>query len=313
MKLNIKCLIIPLLFLLLFKIQAQSVNPQTQESIFGTAKKNPFIFTGAIYYLPEGTNRLPDFSKLKPVGKIYTEVLNITPRRFDQGFPGVTDRFEWFAIDYKGKIYIPEDGTYNFSLLSDDGAKLIIDGKIIIDNDGIHPPMEKTGSIYLKKGIHGIEVLYFQGPRWEVALVLSVIKNGKKEIFDMKNFALVKMEETKKVTSLIMSSAVLFDFDSFQLKPDAKAILDTVADFLKDYSYTKIVVEGHTDNIGSEDYNLRLSKKRAESVAGYLVKKGIPDNKIETIGYGESRPKYPNTSEENRRKNRRVEIKVIKK
>jgi len=297
----------------LMSVYSQQAEKQAQKGIFGTTKKNPFIFTGTIYYLPEGTDRLPDFSKLTPVGKIYTEVLNITPRSFDQGFPGVTDRFEWFAIDYKGKIYIPQNGTYTFSLLSDDGAKLIIDGKIVIDNDGVHPPWEKTGSIYLKKGIHEIEVPYFQGPRWEVALVLSVVKNGKKEIFDMKNFALVKMEETEKVTSLIMSSAILFDFDSFQLKSDAKTILDTVVDFLKDYSYSKIVVEGHTDDIGSENYNLKLSRKRAESVAKYFVKKGIPGGKIETIGYGESKPKYPNTSEENRRKNRRVEIKVIRK
>lgn len=283
-----------------------------EKGVFGSTKKNPFILVGTIYYLPEGTNKLPDFSKLKPVGKIYTSVLNITPRDFSQGFPGVTNRFEWFSIRYRGKIYIHKDGNYTFSLLSDDGAKLIIDGKVIIDNDGVHPPWEKTGTVYLKRGIHEIEVPYFQGPRWQVALVLYIIRNNKKEIFDMRKFAPVKMEEKGCEVNLTMTSAVLFDFNKYNLKPEARDVLDQVVDFLKSYQYRKVIVEGHTDSIGSESYNLKLSKKRAASVADYLIEKGVPAGKIKTVGYGESRPKYPNDTPEHRAKNRRVEIKVLK-
>jgi len=313
MRLNFKWVyLIIFLFFILPVLPSIVLSSENQKGIFGTFKKNPFLLVGTIYCIPEGTNKLPDFSKLKPIGKIYTETLNITPRNFDEGFPGVTDRFEWFAINYEGKFYISKDGTYTFSLLSDDGAKLIIDGKVVIDNDGIHPPVEKTGSIYLKEGIHTIEIPYFQGPRWQVALVLYLVKNGKKEIFDMKDFALVRMEETEEFTSLILSTGILFDFDSYQLKPEAKVILNAIIEFLKDYSYTKIIVEGYTDDIGSESYNLKLSQKRAEAVTNYLINNGIAREKIETIGYGESKPRYPNTTEENRRKNRRVEIKVIK-
>lgn len=283
-----------------------------EKGIFGSTKKNPFILVGTIYYLPEGTNRLPDFSKLKPVGKIYTSVLNITPRSFSQGFPGVTNRFEWFAIRYKGKIYTPRDENYTFSLLSDDGSKLIIDGKVIIDNDGVHPPYEKTGSVYLKRGIHEIEISYFQGPRWQVALVLSVIWDNKKEIFDIRKFAPVKMEEKRCIVNLTMTSAVLFDFDKYNLKPEARDVLDQVVDFLKTYKYQRVIVEGHTDSIGSQSYNLRLSRKRAASVADYLINNGLPAEKIKIVGYGESKPKYPNDTEEHRAKNRRVEIKVVK-
>jgi len=283
-----------------------------QASAFGSTQKNPFIFQGSIYFLPEGTSRLPDFARIRPVGKIYSAVLNVSPQNFLQGFPGVTDRFEWFAIDYKGKIYVRKPGIYTFSLLSDDGSKLLIDGKTVIDNDGIHPPKEKTGSTYLGKGLHNIEVEYFQGPRQEVALVLSLVEGNRKVPFDIRNFAPVTMVEDRHQTRLTLGAGILFDFNSYSLRPDAIKVLDSVYSLLRDYNYKKVIVEGHTDNIGSDSYNLRLSKNRAQAVANYLIAKGVPRARIKIIGYGKKRPKYPNDTEEHRAKNRRVEIRILK-
>ena len=299
-------------FLLAFLLVSSSVFAQSNEGIFGSTKKNPFIFTGTIYYLPQGADRLPDFSKLKPVGKIYTPTLNVPVRDFSEGFPGVTNRFEWFAILYQGKFYMPKSGNYTFSLLSDDGSKLIIDGKVVIDNDGIHPPTERIGSVYLKKGIHKIKVPYFQGPRMQVALILSIVKNNKKQVFDIRKYSLVNLEEKQCKIDLTMSSAILFDFNKYNLKPESKIALDQIVEYLKSITYQKIIVEGHTDNIGSYSYNLELSRKRADSVANYLIKKGVSSKSINIVGYGESRPKYPNDTEEHRAKNRRVEIEIIK-
>jgi len=296
----------------LYSKTAPPASPSSKPALFGSSKKSPFVFEGSVYFIPEGTDRLPDFSKLKPVGKIYTPVLNVTPRSFREGFPGVTDRFEWFAIDYKGKIYLPQDRKFTFYLLSDDGARLVIDGKTVIDNDGIHPPVEKSGSVSLKKGFHTVEVQYFQGPRYEVALVLSYLKEGQKVPFDVRDFAPVRFEEKDCQVNLTVSSAVLFDFNSYALKPEAKKVLDEVASYVVNTPYQKVVVEGHTDDVGSEDYNLKLSRQRARSVADYLIAKGVDPEKVEVVGYGESKPKYPNTTEENRAKNRRVEIKLLK-
>ncbi len=281
-----------------------------QGSAFGSTRKNPFIFQGFIYYLPNGTSRLPDFSRLTPVGRIYNAILDIKPQRFDKGFPGITDRFEWFAIDYKGKIFISKPGTYTFSLLSDDGSRLLIDNKVVIDNDGIHPPIEKTGQIFLGKGLHSIEVQYFQGPRYYVALVLSLVKNGRKIPFDIRQYAPVSMKEERCQTRLSMGSGILFDFNSYSLKPQAIEVLDSVLELLKDMPYEKIIVEGHTDNIGSDAYNDRLSRQRAQAVASYLVARGIPSSAIKVIGYGKRRPLVPNDTEEHRARNRRVEIVV---
>jgi hypothetical protein len=158
---------------------AQEASPDTPVAVFGTTVVRPFGLRGHIYFIPEGTRSLPDFSKLEPVGTIYTDSLNVEPRNFREGFPGVTTRFTWFAIDYHGRFYINEPGKYGFGLLSDDGAKLYIDGKVRIDNDGTHDPVAKIALVELSGGIHTIRVSYFQGPcalwrPWCLALRLSI-------------------------------------------------------------------------------------------------------------------------------------------
>ncbi len=150
-------------------------------SDFGVKTVIPGAFKGEIYLLPENTPRLPDFSKLNPVGTIYTKKIDISPRKFESGFPGVTDRTEWFGIQYNGGIFIMKGGMYSFRLLSDDGSKLYIDNKLVIDNDGLHPPQDKTGQVQLKMGMHFIRVEYFQGPRYDLALQLFLTPPGGKE------------------------------------------------------------------------------------------------------------------------------------
>jgi hypothetical protein len=145
---------------------------------FGTTVVVPGGLRGLIYYIPKGTNRLPDFDKLKPVGSIYTSSLDISPQNFREGFPGVTERFEWFAIDYTGRFWIDKPGLYTFVLTSDDGARLYLDDQLIVDNDRLHQPEDRTGSLRLASGIHRIRVSYFQGPRFQVALVLRVAGPG---------------------------------------------------------------------------------------------------------------------------------------
>jgi hypothetical protein len=136
---------------------AQSENP------FGSATEDLNSLRGDIYYLPEGTSSLPDFLKLTPVGSIYTKALDVPTRAFDSGFPGVTDRFEWFAIRYMGSFQVNQEGEYGFRLVSDDGSRFFIDGQKIIDNDGIHASASASGSVYLTPGTHQIVVGYFPG------------------------------------------------------------------------------------------------------------------------------------------------------
>jgi hypothetical protein len=148
---------------------------------FGTTVIISGGLKGDIYFLPPLTQRLPRFEKLKAVGTVYATELNVPSHDFTMGFPGVTDRFEWFAIDYKGSFWVEKPGKYTWALMSDDGSKLYIDGHTVIDNDGAHPPRGVGATCKLKRGEHTIRVSYFQGPRTQVALILAVIPPGDDE------------------------------------------------------------------------------------------------------------------------------------
>jgi|HubBroStandDraft_1064217.scaffolds.fasta_scaffold100458_2 hypothetical protein len=167
---------------LLFAIVACSSAVMAQEEstpVFGTTVVIPSGLRGLVYHIRSNTSKLPNFKKMKPAGPpIYTSSLNLPPQDFKLGFPGVTDRIEWFAIDYTGRFWINDPGLYTFSVLSDDGAKLYLDDELVIDNDGVHAPEEKRGDIELAGGLHRIRVSYFQGPKFNVALVLKVAGPG---------------------------------------------------------------------------------------------------------------------------------------
>jgi hypothetical protein len=163
---------------------------------FGVTVVAPFGFCGRIYEIPEEpvetafkSAKLPKFEKLQPVGTVYTTILNVPPRPFEDGFPGVTARFEWFAIDYNARFWIETPGKYSFRLLSDDGSALYIDEKKVIDNDHLHPPRRVRGSVQLSGGLHDMRVSYFQGPRFYVALVLDVKPpRGEWRVFSTQEF-----------------------------------------------------------------------------------------------------------------------------
>jgi PA14 domain len=169
-----------------FRVEVVESLPPT----FGVTAVSTSGLHGQIYFLNDGTLALPNFKKLKPVGSLYTEYLNIPPRDFTDGFPGITNRFEWFAIDYTGRFWIEKPGKYQFALVSDDGSKLYIDNKNVINNDGTHAAVVEYGSVKLTEGIHDIRVSYFQGPRTSLALILAVAGPGEKDfhIFDARKF-----------------------------------------------------------------------------------------------------------------------------
>jgi len=144
--------------------------PGGANAAFGGAARVEHALVGKIYFLPSDTQRLPDFHTLKPVGQIYARQLNVPDQDFQVGFPGVTNRFEWFGIDYSGFFTVTTPARYAFRLSSDDGTKLFIDGQKVIDNDGVHPTTSASGAVDLKAGRHDIEVQYFQGPRYRVSL-----------------------------------------------------------------------------------------------------------------------------------------------
>ncbi|WP_310614010.1 outer membrane protein OmpA [Limnohabitans sp.] len=102
-----------------------------------------------------------------------------------------------------------------------------------------------------------------------------------------------------------------FDFDKSVVKPAGKAKLDDLVSKVKGINLEVIIAVGHTDSVGSDAYNQKLSVRRAEAVKAYLVSKGIEKNRIYTEGKGEKQPVASNKTSEGRAKNRRVEIEVV--
>lgn len=125
---------------------------------------------------------------------------------------------------------------------------------------------------------------------------------------DLKNADVERIGEGIVIT---FDSGLLFDVNSAQLQSGAKDNTKELARVLSKYEDTKVLVVGHTDSTGDHDYNVDLSRKRAQSVAGHLEKMGIQDVRIEEQGKGETDPVADNASDKGRQANRRVEVAIF--
>jgi OOP family OmpA-OmpF porin len=113
----------------------------------------------------------------------------------------------------------------------------------------------------------------------------------------------------KKFTGAI--EGIVFDFKKDTIKPESRPVLDEAVKVLKEFPDVRINIVGHTDDIGTPEFNLDLSRRRAAAVKKYLVDKGIDESRITTDGKGATDPVVPNTSEANRAKNRRIEFEIV--
>lgn len=115
-----------------------------------------------------------------------------------------------------------------------------------------------------------------------------------------------------EVGQTIRLNNLFFDFGKATLKPESNAELDNVFAILNDNPKMEIEIAGHTDNIGSDDANMKLSDERANTVRSYLIAKGISESRITAKGYGETKPVATNDTDQGRRINRRVEFTIRK-
>jgi outer membrane protein OmpA-like peptidoglycan-associated protein len=125
---------------------------------------------------------------------------------------------------------------------------------------------------------------------------------------DLEGAEVQRIGEGIKIT---FDSGILFDIDKSDLRPVSKTNLTELAKILNKYPDTNILIEGHTDNTGSDDHNMTLSKDRAQSVAFYLATLEVKSARFSIAGYGETQPIVTNDTPEGRQKNRRVDIAVL--
>ena len=117
----------------------------------------------------------------------------------------------------------------------------------------------------------------------------------------------LKAEQTERGIIMTMQN-ILFAFNSAELQPVGETVVSRIANYLNDYPNRNILIEGFTDNIGSEEYNLKLSRERGDSVKRSLIRYGVSPHRISIVGLGEAFPVASNSTEAGRQQNRRVEI-----
>ncbi len=138
----------------------------------------------------------------------------------------------------------------------------------------------------------------------DMVSITSVAENSPIETEDIS----ITETDSFEIDKINVFSNVLFEFDRFELLPTAETELKRIEQYLNNNPQLKITISGHTDNLGSDNYNKTLSEERAKSVSQYLTNQGISPDRISHKGYGSSKPIASNTTSQGRSKNRRVEF-----
>ena len=122
---------------------------------------------------------------------------------------------------------------------------------------------------------------------------------------------LADVERVGEGIKITMKSGVLFDFNSSKINPKVNENLIKFSETLKQYPDTEILVAGHTDNVGTGEYNMKLSQQRAEAVSAILKSNSVSKSRLTILGYGEKNPVAENVSDSGREQNRRVEFAIV--
>lgn len=120
-----------------------------------------------------------------------------------------------------------------------------------------------------------------------------------------------EVERVGEGIQITFDSGILFDFDSSSLRAEARANLRELAQSLRDYEGTRVLVAGHTDSRGTDTYNQALSERRSAAARAYLIEQGIAGSRIDAAGLGESEPVATNDTDAGRQENRRVEVAIF--
>ncbi len=120
----------------------------------------------------------------------------------------------------------------------------------------------------------------------------------------------VEIRRESDILALTLKGTAVFDMNSTTLTPGMQEEIKRIAGIMKKYRRTKIRTEGHTDNVGAKAYNMKLSKRRAEAVKKLLVQNGVNAGRISVMAFGDRMPRMSNKTDEGRKKNRRIEIRI---
>jgi OmpA-OmpF porin, OOP family len=245
--------------------------------------------------------------------------------------------FTPFVLVGGGGVYddqFPDDfdtfnpyGEFGVGFVTQDlgkGVHLRAEGRYIYDH--VEVPSGDTGMEDVRVNV-GLEIALWDKPEVTVApeqktQVVEVIKTTGLEdsdgdgIIDSKDKCPGTPPNTRvdgdgcPLPKVLQLKGVTFEFNKSRLRPDSKTVLDTVVEIMKRYPDMQVELAGHTDNVGSDSYNQKLSEQRAEAVRQYLINAGIASGNMTAAGYGEKEPIATNDTEEGRELNRRTELRI---
>jgi hypothetical protein len=257
------------------------------EHYFGKIKRNDFMdFYSDTVYSYEVLHEI----ELKKINIRETDI-------GDKGFPGVDKRTK-FAMILHSEMTIEKEGCYEFTLTSDDGSRLWINDRQVVNNDGGHQIETKRDTVGLGPGQYDAKLWYFQGMPYRFAFI----------------FESRLLPREVKCVGLVVGDMtwpnVLFDLNSFELTPEAFIAIDSIAALIRGGDFHNVEVIGHADHTGAEATNYTLSVQRAYAVTEAL-KERLNGKSIhfKTSGMGSSQPLLKDSQENTQWKNRRVEVK----
>ena len=317
MKLNIYIFWIVTMFLVLpswehHELAGSSFSPSAAIQLTATGKEYPDGHGGKVYF-PLGDVSFTD------------EVVS-----FKSGEPAASNERDRDPQQALGIPNYDESNDANYLTLGCGGVitlRFIDNALVDIQGPDLHvfeigPAIEPTSLAISEDGTSWIEIGSIAGGHADVD-IQPFIKPGQLFHFvrltDLKSSCggtwpgadIDAVGAIGSVLQFSLSSAVLFDFNKFALKPEAESELTRIVEEIKKYPGSTIIVAGHTDSVGSVEKNQVLSENRAAAVRDFLKSTGLGDFTFEVRGYGENRPVATNETEEGRAKNRRVEIVVL--
>ncbi len=280
---------------------------------FNPKKSYNYIFIEAYYkkgaFFPYNGNLLVDnlstIKTCKEPEKIIADLnVNVVDEKTKRPLKGVKIR----VIDTKsGKVNTKSSASTHKYVWSDVQQETTL--RLIAEKDGYEKTIKEVNTSGLSKSktfnitlaLAKIEEAIVEPP------VVVDDKPAKKEVIDVKEFD----KDIVKKGTIMRTEEISFPADKYQLKPSSYSILNEIYNLLKANPSMKIEVGGHTNNIPDHKYCDWLSKERSKTVAQYLISKGIPESRILYKGYGKRSPIATNKTKEGRRKNQRVDIKII--
>lgn len=258
------------------------------------------LFKGKVYKYPNQMKYIKfeeDYADKYPLlNELTWDSIKVEQRDVDDGFPGVS-RKGAFGIMFNSVLTVDETSMYRFAITSDDGSILWINDEKIIDNDFSNGMHLKADTIALRPGNHDIKLWYYQAYPTMFGFIFESEPVDAEIIFE--------------ADSITLDQDLLFATGSSRLRSNAYPLLDSLSNLLLRYEQADVNIIGHTDNIGDEEFNQKLSELRATTIKDYLLKKlhhiGV---RYITNGRGETQPIASNESDIGRAQNRRVEILV---